>query len=67
MDLDQIDKRVQWMEDEHRKDKDAIALLENRILAYEGGIKGVNDQIKEPQCRNQPPDCGGYTYGSIRC
>jgi hypothetical protein len=46
MDLDQIDKRVQWMEDEHRKDKDAIALLENRILAYEGGIKGVNDQIK---------------------
>lgn len=46
MDVDQILKRVQWIEDEHRKDKDALALLENRILAYEGGIKGVNDQIK---------------------
>ena len=46
MDVDQVLKRVQWMEDEHRKDKDAIALLESRILAYEGGIKGVNDQIK---------------------
>jgi len=46
MDLEQVLKRVQWIEDEHRKDKDALALLENRILAYEGGIKGVNDQIK---------------------
>jgi chromosome segregation ATPase len=46
MDIDQVQKRVQFMEDEHRKDKDAIALLENRIVAYEGGIKGVNDQIK---------------------
>jgi hypothetical protein len=46
MDVDQVHKRVQFMEDEHRKDKDAIALLENRILAYEGGIKGLNDQIK---------------------
>jgi chromosome segregation ATPase len=46
MDVDQVLKRVQWMEDEHRKDKDALALLESRIIAYEGGIKGVNDQIK---------------------
>jgi chromosome segregation ATPase len=46
MDVDQVYKRVQWMEDEHRKDKDAIALLESRITAYEGGMKGVNDQIK---------------------
>jgi chromosome segregation ATPase len=46
MDVDQVLKRVQWMEDEHRKDKDALALLESRIMAYEGGIKGVNDQIK---------------------
>ena len=46
MDVDQVMKRVQFMEDEHRKDKDAIALLENRIMAYEGGVKGVNDQIK---------------------
>jgi hypothetical protein len=46
MDIEQVLKRVQWIEDEHRKDKDAIALLESRILSYEGGIKAVNDQIK---------------------
>ena len=46
MDVDQVLKRFQWMEDEHRKDKDTLALLESRIMAYEGGIKGVNDQIK---------------------
>lgn len=46
MDLDQILKRVQWMEDEHRKEKDSIALIENRIMAFEGGIKAVNEQIK---------------------
>lgn len=46
MDLDQVQKRVQWIEDEHRKDKDAIALLENRVLSYEGGIKALNEQIK---------------------
>jgi chromosome segregation ATPase len=46
MDVDQLLKRIQWTEDEHRKDKDAIALLENRIATYEGGIKGLNDQIK---------------------
>jgi chromosome segregation ATPase len=47
MDLEQVQKRVQWIEDEHRKDKDAIALLENRILSYEGGIKALNEQIKD--------------------
>ena len=46
MDLEQVMKRVQWIEDERRKDKDAIALLENRILSYEGNIKTLNEQIK---------------------
>ena len=46
MDLDQVLKRVQWMEDERRKDKDAIAMLESRIASYEGGTKGINEQIK---------------------
>jgi chromosome segregation ATPase len=46
MDLDQALKRVQWMEEEHRKDKDAIALLENQMVAYEGGVKAINDQLK---------------------
>ena len=47
MDLDQVLKRVQWIEDERRKDKDAISILENRILSYETGIKALNEQIKD--------------------
>jgi len=47
MDLDQVLKRVQWIEDERRKDKDSIAILENRILSYETGIKALNEQIKD--------------------
>jgi chromosome segregation ATPase len=47
MDLDQILKRVQWIDEERRKDKDAIAMLENRILALEGNIVAANQQIKD--------------------
>jgi hypothetical protein len=43
MELDQILKRVQWMDDERRKDKDTITKLENRILALEG-----TDKRREP-------------------
>jgi hypothetical protein len=47
MDIDQILKRVQWMDDERRRDKDIIAKLENRILALEGNLVAVLDQNKE--------------------
>ncbi len=47
MDLDQILKRVQWMDDERRKDKDVIAMLENRILAMEGSMAAALQQVKE--------------------
>jgi uncharacterized coiled-coil protein SlyX len=47
MELDQILKRVQWMDDERRKDKETIAKLENRIIALEGTISGTNQQVKE--------------------
>ncbi|MFO7623159.1 MAG: hypothetical protein R6V73_02325 [Anaerolineales bacterium] len=47
MELDQILKRVQWMDDERRKDKEIITKLENRILALEGTISGANQQVKE--------------------
>lgn len=47
MDLDQILKRVQWIDEERRKDKDAIAMLENRILALEGSLVAANQQIKD--------------------
>jgi DNA repair exonuclease SbcCD ATPase subunit len=47
MELDQILKRVQWMDDERRKDKDTISKLETRILALEGNLTGANQQVKE--------------------
>lgn len=46
MDMDQILKRVQWMDDERRKDKDVIAMLENRILTLEGSLSAAQQQIK---------------------
>lgn len=47
MDLDQLQKRIQWIEDDRRKEKDSIALLDSRLLAMEGGISAVAQQIKD--------------------
>jgi hypothetical protein len=47
MELDQILKRVQWMDDERRKDKDTIAKLENRIVALEGNLAAALSQNKD--------------------
>ena len=47
MDLDQLVKRVQWIEDDRRKERDTLALLENRIISLEGGINAIGQEIKE--------------------
>ncbi len=46
MDFEQIVKRLQWLDEEHRKDKAAITALEQRIAAYEGNLDTVAKQIK---------------------
>lgn len=46
MDFEQIVKRLQWLDEEHRKDKAAIIEIEERIAAYEGNIDTVAKQIK---------------------
>ena len=46
MDFEQIVKRLQWLDEEHRKDKAAIIELEERIAAFEGNIDTVTKQIK---------------------
>lgn len=46
MDFEQIVKRLQWLDEEHRKEKDAIAALEGRIAAYEGNLDTVAKQVK---------------------
>lgn len=46
MDFEQIVKRLQWLDEEHRKDKAAIIELEERIAAFEGNIDTVAKQVK---------------------
>jgi chromosome segregation ATPase len=46
MDFDQIVKRLQWLDEEHRKDKAAIIALEERIASFEGNIEVVKQQIR---------------------
>jgi chromosome segregation ATPase len=46
MDFEQIVKRLQWLDEEHRKDKAAIIALEERIASFEGNIEAVKLQIK---------------------
>jgi len=46
MDFEQIVKRLQWLDEEHRKDKAAIIALEERIASFEGNIEVVKQQIR---------------------
>ncbi|MDL1912732.1 hypothetical protein FBQ81_18900 [Chloroflexi bacterium CFX6] len=46
MDFEQIVKRLQWLDEEHRKDKAAIIELEERIASYEANLDTVAKQIK---------------------
>ena len=47
MDQTQLEKRVAWLDDEHRKDKNLIAMLEERINALESRIVSTEQKNKE--------------------
>jgi chromosome segregation ATPase len=47
MDLEQLIKRIDWLESERRKDKMAIATLEERLANLEMNLPPVSQQIKE--------------------
>lgn len=47
MELEQLQKRLQWIEDDRRKEKDALAMLENRLIALEGSQAAPQQQVKE--------------------
>jgi chromosome segregation ATPase len=47
MELDQIIKKLEWLDEERRKDKATIATLEERIAAYESPITLLQNQIKD--------------------
>ncbi len=47
MDQDMLLKRLEWLDEEHRKDRTLIATLEKRVEAVEGGVPAVMQQIKD--------------------
>jgi chromosome segregation ATPase len=47
MELEQLQKRLQWIEDDRRKEKDALAMLENRLTSLEGSLAAPQQQVKE--------------------
>jgi len=47
MDLDQLAKRLDWLDDERRKDKIIIQTLEERLASVEGNLPGLTQQAKE--------------------
>jgi chromosome segregation ATPase len=47
MDFEQIVKRLEWLDDEHRKDKTAISKYEERLASIEINIKTLREDIKD--------------------
>ena len=47
MEFEQIVKRLEWLDDEHRKDKAALKKLEERIASFDNKIKPLSEQIKD--------------------
>jgi chromosome segregation ATPase len=47
MDLDQLQKRMEWLEGERRKDKAIIDTLEKRIADFESSLPKLQDGIKD--------------------
>ena len=47
MEFEQIIKRLEWLDDEHRKDKATLKSLSDRIASFENSISTLNKQIKD--------------------
>jgi len=47
MEFEQIIKRLDWLDDEHRKDKSTIDVIMQRASNLEGDLKAANKKIKE--------------------
>ncbi len=47
MEFEQIVKRLEWLDDEHRKDKAALSVLSERITSVDNEIKPLSKQIKD--------------------
>ena len=47
MEFEQIVKRLEWLDDEHRKDKAALKKLEERIASFDNKFNPLSEQIKD--------------------
>jgi len=47
MEFEQIVKRLEWLDDEHRKDKAALKALEERVATFDNRIAPLREQIKD--------------------
>ena len=47
MEFEQIIKKLEWLDEEHRKDKAIIKGLEERILTFEGDLDRLSEQNKD--------------------
>jgi len=47
MEFEQIVKRLEWLDEEHRKDKATIKSLEGKIISLEGNLDNLKKQNKE--------------------
>ena len=46
MEFEQLVKRIEWLDEEHRKTKASIKTLEERIIALDGKIDTLTKQVK---------------------
>jgi chromosome segregation ATPase len=46
MELQQIEKRLEWLDDERRKDKNTVTQLKDRILSLEGKLRAAEQENK---------------------
>lgn len=49
MDLDQLNKKIEWLDEERRKDKTTIAMLTERLTVLEGNVSGATQDVKTIQ------------------
>ncbi len=49
MEIEQLEKRLEWLDEERRKDKTTIATLEDKIARFEGMIDALRKEQKSNQ------------------
>lgn len=47
MEIEQIIKRIDWLDDQHRKDKGIIAAMEERMVLLEGQLNAANKNAQD--------------------